>query len=145
MSTTVTLNETQATYTLPFNESVLAEGPVFLERKGRRVAVIIRADEFEAFRMWRDSRSWQQKPLDRLQGERAAFQRLLPELLKTHRDQFVAIRDGCLVDADADESALARRVLAQGDEPVYIQEVRAEPRVYELPSPEVVRFELTDP
>jgi PHD/YefM family antitoxin component YafN of YafNO toxin-antitoxin module len=136
MSTTVTLNETQATYTLPFNESVLAEGPVFLERKGRRVAVIIRADEFEAFHMWRDSRSWQQKPLDRLQGERAAFQRLLPELLKTHRDQFVAIRDGCLVDADADESALARRVLAQGDEPVYIQEVRAEPRVYELPSPE---------
>ncbi len=139
MSATVTLNETQATYTVPFDESVLAEGPVFLERKGRRVAVIIPADEFEAFRMWRDSRSRQQKPLDRLQGERAAFRRLLPELLKTHRGQFVAIRDGRLIDADTDESALAHRTIARGSEPVYIQEVRAEPRLYELPSPEVVR------
>jgi hypothetical protein len=138
MSTTVTLNETQATYTVPFDESVLAEGPVFLERRGRRVAVIIRADEFEAFRMWQDGRSWKQKPLDRLQGERAAFQRLLPELLKTHRGQFVAIQGGHLIDADLDESALAHRTFLAG-KPVYIQEVRAEPRVYELPSPEVVR------
>ena len=139
MSTTVTLNETQAAYTVPFDESVLAEGPVFLERKGQRVAVIIRADEFEAFRTWQDGRSWQQKPLDRLQGERAAFQRLLPELLKTHRGQFVAIQDGHLIDADMDESALARRTFLRAHKPVYIQEVRAEPRVYELPSPEVVR------
>ena len=139
MSTTVTLNETQATYLVPFDESVLAQGPVFLERKGQRVAVIIRADEFEAFRLWQDGRSWQQKPLDRLRDEQAAFQRLLPELLKTHLGQFVAIQDGRLIDADADESALARRTLAQGDKPVYIQEVRAEPRVYELPSPEVIR------
>jgi predicted DNA-binding protein (UPF0251 family) len=139
MSTTVTLNETQATYTVPFDESVLAEGPVFLERKGRRVAVIIRADEFEAFRIWRDSRSWQQEALDRLEGERAAFQRLLPELLATHVGQFVAIQDGGLIDADADEGALACRTLAQRDRPVYIQEVRVEPRVYELPSPETVR------
>ena len=139
MSTTVTLNETQAVYTVPFDESVLAEGPVFLERKGRRVAVIIRADEFEVFRMWQDGRSWQQKPLDRLQAERTAFQRLLPGLLNTHRGQFVAIQDGRLIDADTDESALARRMLLHAHRSVYIQEVRAEPRIYELPSPEVVR------
>ena len=139
MSTTVTLNETQAAYIIPFDETILAEGPVFLERKVRRVAVIIRADEFEAFRTWQDGRSWQQKPLDRLQDERAAFQRLLPELLKTHRGQFVAIQDGYLIDADMDENALARRTFLRADKPVYIQEVRVEPRVYELPSPEVVR------
>ena len=137
--TTITINETQAAYAVPFNEAVLADGPVILERKGRRVAVIIRADEFQAFRMWQDSRSWSQKQLSRLQAERAAFHRLLPELLKTHRGQFVAIQDGRVVNADTDESALARRVLAQGRKPVYIQEVRPEPRVYDLPSPEVVR------
>ncbi len=137
--TTITINETQAVYAVPFNEAVLADGPVILERKGRRVAVIIRADEFQAFRMWQDSRSWPQKQLSRLQAERAAFRRLLPELLKTHRGQFVAIQDGRVVNADTDESALARRVLVQGRKPVYIQEVRAEPRVYDLSSPEVVR------
>jgi len=139
MSTTITISEAQAAYTVPFDESVLAEGPVFLERKGRRVAVIIRADEFEAFRLWQEGRSWPQRQLDGLQAERTAFQRLLPELLATHRGQFVAIQDGRVIGADASESALARRTLLQADKPVYIQEVRAEPRVYELPSPEGVR------
>ena len=139
MSTTVTLNEAQAAYTVPFDESILAKGPVFLERKGRRVAVIVPADEFEVFRAWQAGRSAQQKPLDRLQAERAAFQRLLPGLLQTHRGQFVALQDGRVIDADADESALAQRVLVRGRKPAYIQEVRTEPRVYDLPSPEVVR------
>ncbi len=58
MGTTVAIDEAQAAYTVPFDESILAEGPVFLERRGRRVAVIISADEFEAFRMWQESRSW---------------------------------------------------------------------------------------
>jgi PHD/YefM family antitoxin component YafN of YafNO toxin-antitoxin module len=139
MSTTVKLSETQAIYAVPFDESALAEGPVFLERKGRRVAVIIPADEFEEFRLWRDNQSRQQKSLDQLQNERAAFRRLLPELLETHPGQFVALQDGRLIDADADEGALARRTLNKAGKPVYIQEVRAEPRVYEVPSPEVVR------
>ena len=89
MSTTVTLNESQSVYTVPFDESVLAEGPVFLERKGRRIAVIISADEFEAFRMWQEGRSWHQCQLAYCQAERTAFRRLLPELLKTHLGQFV--------------------------------------------------------
>lgn len=136
---TITIHETRAAYVVPFDEAALADGPVILERKGRRVAVIVPADEFQAFRLWQESRSWPQRQLDRLQAERTAFRRLLPELFKTHPNQFVAIRDGRLVDADADETALARRMLVLGHRPVYIQEVRAEPRIYDLPSPEVVR------
>jgi hypothetical protein len=139
MSTTVTINEAQATYAVPFDESVLAEGPVFLERKGRRIAVIISADEFEAFRMWQEGRSWHQRQLAYCQAERTAFQRLLPDLLKTHRGQFVAIQGDRVVDVDEEESALVGRAIARTDKAVYIQEVRSEPRVYELPSPEVVR------
>ncbi len=67
------------------------------------------------------------------------FQGLLPDLLKTHRGRFVAIHDGRVIDTDEDESALARRTIGLPGEPVYIQEVRAEARVYDLPSPEVVR------
>jgi len=136
---TITIHETQTAYNVPFNEAALATGPVILERKGRRVAVIIPADEFQAFRLWQEGRSWPQRQLGRLQTERTAFRRLLPELLKTHRGQFVAIQGGDVVDADVDESALARRVLAQGRRLVYIQEVRSDPRIYDLPSPEVVR------
>src|SRR5260370_34974724 len=49
-------------------------------------------------------------------GEREyqAFMRLLPELLKTHRGQHVAIHDGQVVDSDDDDIALIKRVHAKG-------------------------------
>lgn len=138
MSKTITIQETQTTYSIPIDEATLAEGPIIVERQGQPVAVIITPAEYRAFREWRDAQAWQRKQLQRLEPERKAFQRLLPDLLKTHRGQFVAVHGGQVVDADADESALASRVIARGYDPVYIQEVREEPRIYELPSPETV-------
>lgn len=138
MRKTITIRETQATYSVPIDEAALAEGPIIVERQGQPVAVIITPEEYRAFQEWRDGQAWQEEQLRRLEPEREAFQRLLPELLKTHRGQFVAIHGGRVVDADADERALARRVLARRYDPVYIQEVREEPRIYELPSPEAV-------
>lgn len=76
--------------------------------------------------------------LDCLETEQVAFQKLLPELLKTRAGQFVALREGCVIDTDTDENALAQRITAQGFDRAYIQEVRAEPRFYELSSPEIV-------
>ena len=72
------------------------------------------------------------------QSERVAFQRLLPELLKTHAGQFVAIHDSRMVDADTNEGELAWRVIGRGLKPVYIGEVRSEPRIYDVPSLEVI-------
>jgi PHD/YefM family antitoxin component YafN of YafNO toxin-antitoxin module len=138
MGKIITIKEAQATYAVPVDEVALNQMPVFLEHAGRRVAAIISADEFEAFREWRTGRSWPQQQLDRLQAERTAFQRLLPELLKTRAGQFVALRDGRLIDADTDENVLAQRIAARGFDRIYIQEVRAEPRIYELSSPEIV-------
>ena len=45
-------------------------------------------------------------------GEREyqAFLRLLPELLATHRGLYVAVHEGRVVDRDADDIALIRRV-----------------------------------
>lgn len=42
--------------------------------------------------------------------ESAAFERLLPDLLRTRAGLFVAVKDGQVIDEDADEFALARRV-----------------------------------
>ena len=63
-------------------------------------------------------------------GEREyqAFMRLLPELMKTHRGQYVAIHDGEVVDSDADDIALVQRVRAKvGYVPIHVGLV-AEPQ-----------------
>ena len=49
---------------------------------------------------------------ERMEQEQAAYERLRESLLATHEGQYVAIHGGALVDADADELALARRIIA---------------------------------
>jgi hypothetical protein len=73
-----------------------------------------------------------------------AFQQFLPDLLKTHEDQFVAICQGRLVDADPDRIALIQRTRAQGYRPLYIQKVTKEPRVVTLNGKDLT-FDLKDP
>src|SRR4051794_33352568 len=56
-------------------------------------------------------------------GEREyqAFLRLLPELLVTHRGQYLAIHDGQVVDSDTDEVALILRVQSKfGYVPIHV-------------------------
>ena len=48
---------------------------------------------------------WEQK----LDSELAAFERLRPALLKTHRGLFVAIHHGAVIDADTDGFRLAAK------------------------------------
>ncbi len=56
-------------------------------------------------------------------GEREyrAFRRLLPELLATHRGQYVAIHNEQVVDSDGDDVALILRVQAKvGYVPIHV-------------------------
>jgi hypothetical protein len=56
-------------------------------------------------------------------GEREyqAFLRLLPGLLATHRGRYVAVHEGRVVDDDADDLALVRRVHARvGYVPIHV-------------------------
>ena len=58
---------------------------------------------------------------DKWQRERRAFLRLLPELLKSYRDKFVAIHQEQLVDSDEELIRLALRVYARfGNVPIYM-------------------------
>src|SRR5215213_6977425 len=57
-----------------------------------------------------------------------AFRRLLPQLLQTHRGQFVVIHEGNVVDAGTDDLALALRFFARyGNVPVHVGLVTDEP------------------
>jgi hypothetical protein len=49
-------------------------------------------------------------PVRELRREAAALERTLPELLATHAGEYVAVHAGRVIDHDADEFALARRV-----------------------------------
>ena len=50
-------------------------------------------------------------PASKWEREHRAFQRLFPELLKSHPDQYVAVHDEHVVDSDTNERALVERVL----------------------------------
>lgn len=69
-------------------------------------------------------------------GEREyqAFLRLLPQLLETHRNKYVAIHDGQAVDSDTDDVALIRRVHASiGYVPIYVGLVTLQQAVVRIP------------
>jgi hypothetical protein len=56
---------------------------------------------------------WPPPPHSKWEREYRAFQRLLPQLLRTHCGQFVAIHDEQVIDSDRDAMTLILRVLAR--------------------------------
>jgi hypothetical protein len=70
-----------------------------------------------------------------LDVEEGAFNRQLGQLLRKYKGEYVAIHLGQVVDHDADERKLFRRVIEKlGDVPFLIAPVQRTPRIYECPS-----------
>jgi hypothetical protein len=80
---------------------------------------------------------------DKWRREQQGFRRLLPELLKTHRRQYVAIHDGQVVESGDDKLAVAGRAYARiGYVPIYVALVTDEALpVSRIPSPRLRRRE----
>jgi hypothetical protein len=133
----VILKEAHAPYTLAIEEEALSQEPFILERDGKSVAVVIPITEYEAFRAWREGRGREgkrRKDLEAFERERQAFERLKPELLRTHRGQWVAIYQGEVVEVGHDRSQVLDRVYDRfGYVPVYVQQVEERQRIYKLP------------
>ena len=72
--------------------------------------------------------------------EFAAFQRLLPELLKTHRGKYVAIHDGKVVASGDGRTEVAERAWEHvGYVALHVGLVTDEPQVEWIPSSREVR------
>jgi hypothetical protein len=71
--------------------------------------------------------------------EQQAFRRLLPELLRTHTGQYVAIHGGEVVESGPDKLAVAERAYARfGYVPIYVSLVSDEPSLLiRIPSPKL--------
>jgi hypothetical protein len=99
--------------------------------------------EYQAFRTWREAKAREEqrrKDLEAFEREREAFERLKPELLRTHRGQCVAILNGQVVESGGDKIEVLDRVYERfGYGPVYVQWVEEQPRIYKIPHRKVVR------
>jgi PHD/YefM family antitoxin component YafN of YafNO toxin-antitoxin module len=117
--------------------------PLVIERDGQPTVVMIPFPEYQELVALRESerkKAWQAEQEHLFQKQVAAFERMKPRLLETHRGKWVAILDERLVDSDADRSALSRRVSAKfARQPMLIDQVLDKPRVYVIDSPERVR------
>lgn len=79
---------------------------------------------------------------EQMEQEQAAFQRMLPELLASHAQEYVAIHHGQLVDHDKEQIALVTRVdAAYPQEVVLIKQVKGEPdKVLHMRSPRLLKL-----
>jgi len=106
---TLTLKETQAPYNLALDEALLADEVVILEKNGQPLAALVPIAEYEAFQAWRDAdnrRQACQTEEAAIEREHAAFERMLPELLKQYPGPAVAIYNGQVVGVGDDEIAV---------------------------------------
>ena len=80
---------------------------------------------------------------DKWRREQQAFQSRLPELLKTYRNQYVAIHDGDVVESGNDKLGVAGRAYARfGYVPIYVGLVTDQPQpLIRIPSPRLLRPE----
>jgi hypothetical protein len=132
------VRESKSVYTIKPDELNFTGKPLILKRNGKPYAAVIPIEAYKQYRAQIRARK-PQPQVGTIEAEREAFYRLKPELLKTHRGLFVAMVGGKVVDSDADDRALVKRVQEKfGNVPIYVQLVSEHLRVVELPSPEIV-------
>ncbi len=136
------IREVQTPYTISPNDQLIGRETIILQRDGQPIAAVVPYAEYQEFLAQRKDVA-KLEPISndpQFERERAAFQRLLPELLKEHRGKWVAIVDEKVADVGPDFSSVIQRVRARfGKRSVCVQEVLETPRVYSLPSPHIVR------
>lgn len=142
MAKTITVKETKTKYAAAIKRVKSTRKPLVVEQNGKPFAVVIPYAEYQKLAELRErarNEAWLARQHQIILREEAAFERMKPELLKTHKGKFVAIHDGKLIDFDADESTLAKRVYAKfGYRTILMTEVTETPRVYHVNSPRVV-------
>jgi hypothetical protein len=78
--------------------------------------------------------------LTKYEREEQAFRSLLPHLLQTHRDLYVAIHEGKVVDSGPERLPVAMRVWERvGNVPIYVALVSVDlPRAIRVRGPRIV-------
>lgn len=139
------IKETRAKYAAKQNKiaveidpAQLARAPIVVRQNGEFVGAVISAEEYHAYEEWKEGDLRDLSP--QFLADRATFKRMLPELLKTHRDKWVAVWKGQVVDVADKIGDLAEKVYEHlGYQAIYMDRVTDTPRVYRILSPRVTR------
>jgi len=138
----IKLREAQASYTLTVDDKLLHHEAMIVEPDGRPVAMLVPMADYEAFRAWQQisKRSGWPKEQTAFTQERGAFEKMLPELLRSYAGKVVAIYQGQVVEVGNEINETLDKVYDRfGYVPCYVQQVEAKPRVYKFPYRKVVR------
>jgi PHD/YefM family antitoxin component YafN of YafNO toxin-antitoxin module len=123
--------------------------PLFIEDDGEQVAVLLPIDTYRklqaaakhaASNLDQPQANALDDSLSILARESRAFEALKPELLKTHRNQYVAIVGGEVVETGDNEFDVIERVYQRlGRVVMFVDKVTDEPRpVHYMSSPKVI-------
>ncbi len=127
------IREPQALYAVLEDKDALKHGPIFIEKDGRAEAVVLSIERYRELIGEAQPDIWIEQQLARLQPEIDAYQRMLPELLRARRGEWVAIHDGQIVASGPDRSEVIRLVQERRYDPVYIEHVQEQGRVMDTP------------
>jgi hypothetical protein len=124
-----TLKEVSVPYTVDVEDEAVGRDTIVIRRNGEPVDVVIPFAEYQALVA-------QPLPGDLgFEQERAAFQRLLPELLQAHRGEWVAIVEEQPVEFGPDFSSVIIPVRQRfGQRPIYVHEISKQARLYKISS-----------
>ena len=135
MAREIELKEFHETYSAEIDPAQIARDPIILRRNGEPVGAVISIEEYQSYLAWKKQVAIEDDFPPEWFEEKAAFQRMLPELLKTHNGKWVAIYHSEVVDSDDKEGELIWRVEQKlGEEPFFVDQVLETPRVYRIPS-----------
>jgi PHD/YefM family antitoxin component YafN of YafNO toxin-antitoxin module len=128
-------------------EKLVINAPVFVEDEGRPVAVLL---PIELFRAWQRQLQIQDLPVPTprsaepssgFEREKAAFERMKPELMKQHPGKCVAVVGGQVVEVGEDKIKVIEKVRERfGHVSMYVQWVTTQPRIYHFPHRRVVEI-----
>lgn len=136
------IREVQTPYTINPNDQLIGRETIILQHDGQPIAAVVPYAEYQELLAQRKDVA-KLEPISndpQFERERAAFQRLLPELLKEHRGEWVAIVDETPVQFGKDFKSVIVPVRERyGQRSVCVQEILETPRIYKIESPTVIR------
>lgn len=132
------IREIQAPYTLAVDDEAIGRETIVLQRGGKPVAVVVPYEEYKTLVGLKRSASQPTDP--QFERERSAYRQLLPELLRTHRGEWVAIvNEQAVAFGPTFQSVIVPVRERFGQRPVFVQEILENPRIRNIPSPQVLR------
>lgn len=128
------LKDSHSPCNVKLDDSHLTDEVVILEKDGSPVAALVPIAEYEAFQTWRESEARRQTRRTEeaaIEREHAAFEQMLPDLLKKYPGKAVALHNGEVVAVGDDKMDLWAQVRQKlGPVPVYVQMVEYPPNFH---------------